>query len=163
MSLTSEEKQQKLDELNAFIQQHKDDKGALMPVMQKAQELFGYLSLEIQSVIAEALNVSVAEVYGVATFYAQFSLEPKGAYVIGVCTGTACYVKGAQAVLEKVESELNIPTGKTTKDGKFTIQATRCLGCCGLAPVMTINEDVYGGLSRRISPAYWLNIKPNRL
>ena len=146
MSLTSEEKQQKLDELNAFIQQHKDDKGALMPVMQKAQELFGYLSLEIQSVIAEALNVSVAEVYGVATFYAQFSLEPKGAYVIGVCTGTACYVKGAQAVLEKVESELNIPTGKTTKDGKFTIQATRCLGCCGLAPVMTINEDVYGRL-----------------
>ena len=146
MSLTSEEKQQKLDELNAFIQQHKDDKGALMPVMQKAQELFGYLSLEIQSVIAEALNVSVAEVYGVATFYAQFSLEPKGAYVIGVCTGTACYLKGAQAVLEKVESELNIPTGKTTKDGKFTIQATRCLGCCGLAPVMTINEDVYGRL-----------------
>ena len=146
MSLTSEEKQQKLDELNAFIQQHKDDKGALMPVMQKAQELFGYLSLEIQSVIAEALNVSVAEVYGVATFYAQFSLEPKGAYVIGVCTGTACYVKGAQAVLEKVESELNIPTGKTTKDGRFTIQATRCLGCCGLAPVMTINEDVYGRL-----------------
>ena len=146
MSLTSEEKQQKLDELNAFIQQHKDDKGALMPVMQKAQELFGYLSLEIQSVIAEALNVSVAEVYGVATFYAQFSLEPKGAYVIGVCTGSACYVKGAQAVLEKVESELNIPTGKTTKDGKFTIQATRCLGCCGLAPVMTINEDVYGRL-----------------
>ena len=146
MSLTSEEKQQKLDELNAFIQQHKDDKGALMPVMQKAQELFGYLSLEIQSVIAEALNVSVAEVYGVATFYAQFSLEPKGAYVIGVCTGTACYVKGAQAVLEKVESELNIPTGQTTKDGKFTIQATRCLGCCGLAPVMTINEDVYGRL-----------------
>ena len=146
MSLTSEEKQQKLDELNAFIQQHKDDKGALMPVMQKAQELFGYLSLEIQSVIAEALNVSVAEVYGVATFYAQFSLEPKGAYVIGVCTGTACYVKGAQAVLEKVESELNIPTGKTTKDGKFTIQDTRCLGCCGLAPVMTINEDVYGRL-----------------
>ena len=146
MSLTSEEKQQKLDELNAFIQQHKDDKGALMPVMQKAQELFGYLSLEIQSVIAEALNVSVAEVYGVATFYAQFSLEPKGAYVIGVCTGTACYVKGAQAVLEKGESELNIPTGKTTKDGKFTIQATRCLGCCGLAPVMTINEDVYGRL-----------------
>ncbi len=146
MSLTSEEKQQKLDELNEFIAQHKDDKGALMPVMQKAQELFGYLSLEIQSVIAEALNVPVAEVYGVATFYAQFSLEPKGAYVIGVCTGTACYVKGAQAVLEKVENELNIPTGKTTKDGKFTIQATRCLGCCGLAPVMTINDDVYGRL-----------------
>lgn len=146
MSLTSEEKQQKLDELNAFIQQHKNDKGPLMPVMQKAQDLFGYLSLETQSIIAEALNVPVTEVYGVATFYAQFSLEPKGAYVIGVCTGTACYVKGAQAVLEKVESELNISTGKTTKDGKFTIQATRCLGCCGLAPVMTINDDVYGRL-----------------
>lgn len=87
MSLTSEEKQQKLDELNEFIAQHKHDKGALMPVMQKAQDLFGYLSLETQSIIAEALNVSVAEVYGVATFYAQFSLEPKGAYVIGVCTG----------------------------------------------------------------------------
>lgn len=95
MSLTSEEKQQKLDELNAFIQQHKDDKGALMPVMQKAQELFGYLSLEIQSVIAEALNVSVAEVYGVATFYAQFSLEPKGAYVIA-------YVRAPPATLREL-------------------------------------------------------------
>lgn len=152
MSLTSEEKQQKLNELNQFIQQHKNDKGPLMPIMQKAQELFGYLSLETQSIIADALDIPVTEVYGVATFYAQFSLEPKGAYVVGVCTGTACYVKGAQAVLEKVESELGIPTGKTTKDGKFTIQATRCLGCCGLAPVMVINDDVYGRLSAEDIP-----------
>lgn len=101
MSLTSEEKQQKLDELNEFIAQHKDDKGALMPVMQKAQELFGYLSLEIQSVIAEALNVPVAEVYGVATFYAQFSLEPKGAYVIGVCTAPPAMLRARRQYWKK--------------------------------------------------------------
>ncbi|MDD6203602.1 MAG: NADH-quinone oxidoreductase subunit NuoE [Firmicutes bacterium] len=146
MSLSKEQKEQKLRELQSFIDLHKNDKGPLMPIMQKAQELFGYLSLETQSVIADALGISVSEVYGVATFYAQFSLEPKGEYVIGVCTGTACYVKGAAAVLEEVEKELGVTKGKTTKDGVFTIQDTRCLGCCGLAPVMMINDDVYGRL-----------------
>ena len=146
MSLTKEQMQTKLAELKDFIELHKNDKGALMPIMQYAQDSFGFLSLEIQSVIAEGLGISVSEVYGVATFYAQFSLEPKGEYVVGVCTGTACYVKGAAAVLEAVEKDLGIPTGKTTADGKFTIQGTRCLGCCGLAPVMVVNEEVYGRL-----------------
>lgn len=146
MALTKEQKDQLLKELNEFIDQHKNDDGPLMPIMQKAQDLFGYLSLETQSIIAEALGIPVTEVYGVATFYAQFSLEPKGEYVVGVCTGTACYVKGAQAVLDEVEKQLGISSGKTTDDGKFTIQDTRCLGCCGLAPVMVINDDVYGRL-----------------
>ena len=100
-------------------------------------------------VIADSLDIPVSEVYGVATFYSQFSLRPKGENVVSVCTGTACYVKGAQAVLEEVENVLGIKAGETTKDGKFTIQDTRCLGCCGLAPVMVINEDVYG----RLTPA----------
>ena len=102
-----------------------------------------------QELIADALDIPVSEVYGVATFYSQFSLRPKGENVVSVCTGTACYVKGAQAVLEEVENVLGIKAGETTKDGKFTIQDTRCLGCCGLAPVMVINEDVYG----RLTPA----------
>ena len=148
MALTKEQMDAKMTELKAFIAAHKDTKGPLMPIMQKAQELFGFLSLEIQSVIAEALDIPVSEVYGVATFYAQFSLEPKGENIISVCTGTACYVKGAQAVLDKVEAILGITAGQTTKDGLFTIQNTRCLGCCGLAPVMTINDHVYG----RVTP-----------
>lgn len=146
MALSKEQKELRLAELRRFIQLHKDDKGPLMPIMQKAQELFGYLSLETQTVIAEGLGIPVSEVYGVATFYAQFSLEPKGQYVIGVCTGTACYVKGAAAVLEEVEKQLGVTKGRTSKDGVFTIQDTRCLGCCGLAPVMVINDDVYGRL-----------------
>ena len=147
MALTTEQIAQKTEELKAFIAAHKDDKGPLMPVMQFAQESFGYLSLDTQIVIAEGLGVPVTEVYGVATFYAQFSLEPKGDYVIAVCQGTACYVKGGAAVLARVEEELGITSNQTTPDGKFSIQDTRCLGCCGLAPVMTINEDVYGKLT----------------
>lgn len=146
MALTLEQKEQRMEELKAFTEAHKSDKGPLMPVMQKAQELFGYLSLEVQALISEKLGVPVSEIYGVATFYSLFSLEPKGEFVIGVCTGTACYVKGAQAVLEAVEKELGVASGKTTQDGKFTLQDTRCLGCCGLAPVLTVNEDVYGRL-----------------
>ena len=147
MPLTTEQIAQKTEELKAFIAKHKDDKGPLMPVMQFAQESFGYLSLDTQIVIADGLGIPVTEVYGVATFYAQFSLEPKGDYVIAVCQGTACYVKGGAAVLARVEEELGITSYQTTADGKFSIQDTRCLGCCGLAPVMTINEDVYGKLT----------------
>jgi NADH-quinone oxidoreductase subunit E len=98
-------------------------------------------------VIAEGLDVPVTEVYGVATFYAQFSLEPKGEYIISICTGTACYVKGAQALVDETEKLLGISCGQTTKDGKFTLEGTRCLGCCGLAPVLVVNEDVYGRIS----------------
>ena len=144
MALTKEQMEAKTAELKVFIDAQKGKKGPLMPIMQKAQELFGYLSLETQSLIAEALNIPVSEVYGVATFYAQFSLEPKGDNIISVCTGTACYVKGAQAILDKLEAVLGITDGQTSKDGLFTIQNARCIGCCGLAPAMTINEHVYG-------------------
>ena len=149
MALTQEQTAAKMEELVAFIEKNKNVDGPLMPIMQKAQESFGYLSLEVMTLIADALDIPVSKVYGVATFYAQFSLTPKGDNIIQVCTGTACYVKGAQAVLDKVIEELGIHSGETTADGKFTIQDTRCLGCCGLAPVMTINEDVYG----RVTPA----------
>ena len=144
MALTKEQMEAKTAELKVFIDAQKGKKGPLMPIMQKAQKLFGYLSLETQSLIAEALEIPVSEVYGVATFYAQFSLEPKGDYIISVCTGTACYVKGAQAILDKIEAILGITDGQTSADGLFTIQNARCIGCCGLAPAMTINEHVYG-------------------
>lgn len=147
MALTKEQLDQYTAELKAFIAENKDIDGPLMPIMQKAQELFGYLSLETMTIIADALDIPVSEVYGVATFYAQFSLQPKGEYIISVCTGTACYVKGAQEVLDEVINILGVGSGQTTPDGKFTIQDTRCLGCCGLAPVMTVNQDVYGRLT----------------
>lgn len=137
---------EKFDALKQFIAEHKDQPGALMPVMQKAQEIFGYLGEEIQACISENLGVPMSEIYGVATFYAQFALEPKGKHIIGVCLGTACYVRGSQAVLDELSKELEIEVGKTTSDGLFTLEATRCLGCCGLAPVMMIGEDVYGRL-----------------
>ncbi|MBQ9592355.1 MAG: NADH-quinone oxidoreductase subunit NuoE [Lachnospiraceae bacterium] len=146
MTLTEEEKKQKYAELAAFIDEYKDKKGPLMPVMQKAQDLFSYLSLETQIFIADRLGIPVTDVYGVATFYSQFSLQPKGEYIVSVCQGTACYVKGAKDVLDEVKTNLGIEVGETTADGKFTIQDTRCLGCCGLAPVMTINDKVYGRL-----------------
>ncbi len=152
MALTTEQIVAKTEELKAFIAEHKDMPGPLMPIMQFCQETFGYLSLENQLLIADSLGIPVTEVYGVATFYAQFSLQPKGDYVISVCQGTACYVKGGAAVLGKVEEILGITSNETTSDGKFTIQDTRCLGCCGLAPVMTINEDVYGKLTADMIP-----------
>ncbi len=144
MALTNEQIEQKTIELKEFIEKNKNNPGPLMPIMQKAQELFGYLSFETQELIAEALDIPVAEVYGVATFYAQFSLEPKGENIISICTGTACYVKGAQAIVDEFVKLLGVECGKTTPDGKFTIEGTRCLGCCGLAPVVFINDDVYG-------------------
>ncbi len=146
MALSKEEFEQKMQELRLFIAENKDVQGPLMPIMQEAQGLFGYLPFEAQTLIADSLGIPVSDVYGVATFYAQFSLQPKGEHVISVCTGTACYVKGAQAVLDEVEKLLGIKAGETTADGKFTIQDTRCLGCCGLAPVMVISGDVYGRL-----------------
>ena len=134
-------------ELEKVIADHKGKEGALMPVMQKAQDIYGYLPIEVQTMIAEGLGVSLEQVYGVSTFYAWFSLEPKGKHLIRVCLGTACYVKGSKKVLEKVCEELDTPVGKTSADGLFTIRDTRCLGCCALAPVMMINDDVYGELT----------------
>ena len=148
MALTQEQIASKTEDLKAYIAAHKDIDGPLMPIMQYAQESFSYLSMETMTLIADSLNVPVTDVYGIATFYAQFSLKPKGDNIIQVCQGTACYVKGAAAVLDEVKGILGIESGEVTPDGKFSIQDTRCLGCCGLAPVMTVNSDVYG----RITP-----------
>jgi len=132
--------------LKEVITSYRDVRGALMPVLQKAQDIYGYLPVEVQIMIAEGLGLSLEEVYSVVTFYSQFSLNPIGKYRVSVCLGTACYVKGAQAILDELEKELGIKAGGTTPDGVFTLEATRCLGCCGLAPVMTVGEDVYGRL-----------------
>ena len=139
---------EKYDALHAIIARHKGQPGGLMPVMQEAQDVFGYLPMEVQEAIAQGMGKTLSEVYGVATFYSQFSLEKKGENVVSVCLGTACYVKGAQAVLDKMAEYLEIPVGKTTEDGLFTLQATRCLGACGLAPVLTVGAEVYG----RVTP-----------
>ncbi|WIV12586.1 NAD(P)H-dependent oxidoreductase subunit E [Proteiniborus sp. MB09-C3] len=141
-----EKNEEKLNELKKVIEKHKDTKGAVMPVLHEAQHLFGYLPIEVQTIISEGLNVPLAEIYGVVTFYSQFTLIPKGQYKIGVCLGTACYVKGSQAILDKIKEKLNLQVGGTTPDRKFSLEATRCIGACGLAPVITINEDVYGRL-----------------
>ena len=143
---------EKYEQLAEVIQSHKGQKGALMPVLQEAQSIFGCVPMDVQEIIATGLGVTLSDVYGVATFYSQFSLQPKGKYVAGVCLGTACYVKGSQKVLDKLCSELEIEVGQTTKDGKFTVQATRCLGACGLAPVMMINDEVYGRLTEAEIP-----------
>ena len=141
-----EANEEKIKELKIFMEENKGKKGALIAVLHEAQDLFGYLPIEIQRVISEELRVPLSEIYGVATFYSHFSLIPKGQYEIGVCLGTACYVKGAQEILDKVEESLEITVGQTTPDRKFSISATRCLGACGLAPVLMIDGDVYGRL-----------------
>ena len=142
----------KYEQLNQVIAELKNQPGALMPVLQKAQGIFGCVPMDVQKIIAEGLGVTLSEVYGVATFYAQFSLHPKGKYLISVCLGTACYVKGGQGVLDKLTEVLEIPVGGTTPDGLFTLEATRCLGACGLAPVMMINGEVYGRLTPDVIP-----------
>lgn len=135
------------NELRTFIETHKDMPGALMPVLQKAQGIYGYLPKEVQQIIADGLDISLSEVYGVATFYSQFSLTPKGKHRISVCLGTACYVLGSDKVLAKIEETLGIKSGECTPDGLFSIDSCRCVGACGLAPVVMIDEDVYGKLT----------------
>ncbi len=141
----TKEQEAKLQEI---IAEHKGQKGAAIPVLHKAQEIYGYLPIEVQTMIAEGLDVPLAEIYGIVTFYTQFSLNPKGEYQIGVCLGTACYVKGSGDILEEIKEILKIDVGECTPDGKFSLEATRCVGACGLAPVVTINEDVYGRLGK---------------
>lgn len=140
----TKEQEQKLLEV---IAAHKDTQGALISVLQQAQDIYGYLPIEVQKIIAEKMGVPLEEVYGVVSFYAQFSLNPKGKYKISVCLGTACYVKGASDVLTAVEKKLGIKPGGITPDGKFSLDACRCVGACGLAPVIMINNDVYGRLT----------------
>ena len=126
----------------------KNTDGALMPALQFAQGLYGYLPYEVQMIISEELGVTLSEIYGVATFYSQFSLFPKGKYRIGICLGTACYVNGSQDIYDKLQQLLGVKSGECTADKLFSLDATRCVGCCGMAPVMTVNDDVYG----RIKP-----------
>lgn len=140
---TVDENKQKLLEVIASCH---GDKSQLMKVLNAAQEIYGYIPVTAQKLISEELNIPMAEIYGVITFYTRFSLEPKGKYNIGVCLGTACYVKGSQNVLDKVKEILGIDVGEVTPDGKFSIEAVRCVGACGLAPVMTINNEVYGNM-----------------
>lgn len=133
--------------LKAVIEECKDDKSLLMHVMQEAQLIYGYLPFEVQAMIAEGMDIPLEKVYGVSTFYAQFALTPKGRYNISVCLGTACYVKGSQNVLDKISEKLGIEPGECTEDERFSLEACRCIGACGLAPVMTVNDDVYGRLT----------------
>ncbi len=134
-------------ELRDYIELEKAQPGALMPVLQKAQEIYGYLPIEVQTIIAEELDISLSEVYGVATFYSQFSLNPKGDHRISICLGTACYVKGADKILEGLEKSLGIKCGECTPDGVFSLDSCRCVGACGLAPVMMVDDDVYGRMT----------------
>ena len=133
--------------LEALIAANKDDKSRLMKVMQDAQGIYGYLPIEVQKKIAEGMDIPLEKVYGVSTFYAQFSLSPKGENHIAVCLGTACYVKGSGAIYDKLQEALGIAGDECTEDRKFSLTASRCIGACGLAPVLTVNEDVYGRLT----------------
>ena len=135
-------------QLAALIAEYKGQEGNMMPVLQGAQEIYGYLPVEVQKMIAEGLDVSLEEVYGVATFYSQFQLNPKGEIAIAVCLGTACYVKGSGDLINKVTELIGIEAGQTSPDGRYSLEATRCIGACGLAPVLSVNADVYG----RIGP-----------
>ncbi len=134
------------EEILKITDRYKDTQGALIPVLHEVQEYFGYLPLEVQQLISEQLGVPLAEIYGVVTFYTQFSTQPKGKYQISVCLGTACYVKGSGKILEKFEEILGVTAGGVTDDGMFGIEACRCIGACGLAPVATVNGEVYGKL-----------------
>ena len=131
-------------EFEEIIQKYTNDKSNLIQILNEVQEKHGYISENAQKEISEYLNIPMAEVYGVITFYSRFTLKPKGKYNIAVCLGTACFVKGSEKILEAVKQKLGIDVGETTKDGKFSIEATRCIGACGLAPVFTVNGEVHG-------------------
>ena len=135
------------EQLFKVIDENGGTHGSVMPILQKAQEIYGYLQIEVQTMIAEKMDVPLEEIYGVSTFYSLFALTPKGKYNVSVCMGTACYVKGAADVLGKICEVLGIQPEECTQDGKFSITECRCIGACGLAPVMTVNDDVYGRVS----------------
>ncbi len=145
---TKEQAEKLKEELSLLI----GKAGALMPALQKAQEIYGYLPYEVQLEISKTLGIPMSEIYGVVTFYSQFNLSPKGKFQIGVCLGTACYVKGSGDLFDAFKEILKIDNGECTADGKFSLVATRCIGCCGLAPVLTVNEDVYGKLTAKDVP-----------
>ncbi|ADL68636.1 complex I 24 kDa subunit family protein [Thermoanaerobacterium thermosaccharolyticum] len=139
--------EEKVNKFKKVIDELKNVDGSLIAVMNEAQEIFGYLPIEVQQFISEEMNVPLTEIFGIATFYSRFTLKPSGKYKIGLCLGTACYVKGSAMVLDKLKEKLGISVGDVTSDGKFSLEATRCLGACGLAPVMMINGEVFGRLT----------------
>ena len=139
--------------LREMLNSLKGQPGATMPALQQAQEIYGYLPIEVQKIVAEELNVPLEEIFGVATFYSWFSLNPVGENPVSVCLGTACYVKGSGDVYEKCKEVLGLPDAGTTADGKFSLSATRCIGCCGLAPVMVVGGDTYGKMTPKEVPA----------
>lgn len=138
----------KIEKINEICDSFDNDPGELINVLHETQMTFGYLPAEVQEVVANRLNISVAHVYGVVTFYSFFTMVPKGEHPISICMGTACYVRGAEKILEEFKNELNIKVGETTADGKFSLNCLRCVGACGLAPVAMIGDKVYG----RIAP-----------
>ncbi|HEY4787093.1 MAG TPA: NAD(P)H-dependent oxidoreductase subunit E [Bacteroidales bacterium] len=147
-SIKVELKQSDVEKLKDICRSFHNDSGELINVLHKAQHTFGYLPAEVQEIVAEELNVPVAKVYGVVTFYSFFTMTPKGLHPVSVCTGTACYVRGAEKVLDEFKRILKVEVGDTTPDGKFSLSCLRCVGACGLAPVVMIGEKVYG----RVSP-----------
>lgn len=140
------------EQLLAVIAKHRDSRGAMMPILQEAQEIYGYLPREVMQIIARETGYPMEEIFGVATFYSQFSLNPKGEVAVAVCLGTACYVKGSGEILDKIVEILGVSSGETSSDGKYSVDATRCIGACGLAPVLTINNEVYGRLTAADMP-----------
>lgn len=139
--------EEKYQELAAFIEALPDTKGELIKVLHKAQSIFGYLPEEVQIFVAKKMNVATAKVFGVVSFYSFFTMEPKGEHDINICLGTACYVRGAEKVADAFAKELGIQVGETSADGKFSLTGLRCIGACGLAPVVTIGEKTYGRLT----------------
>lgn len=142
------EKNQMFQELEDFINSLETKDGALIEVLHRAQGIFGYLPKEVQEFVAEKLNLPIAKVYGVVTFYSFFTTEPRGKNVVNICMGTACFVRGSGDILKEFEKELGIKNGETTSDMKFTLGSLRCVGACGLAPVLTINDKVYGHVTK---------------
>ena len=140
------------EKLLAVIAELKGTQGAMMPILQKAQDIYGYLPIEVQKIIARETGTPLEEIYGIVTFYAQFKLNPNGKYAISVCLGTACYVKGSGELLDEISKELGVENGGISPDGKYSLEASRCIGACGLAPVLTINGDVYGRLTTKDIP-----------
>ena len=133
--------------LMQVIAELKDEKGALMPIMQRAQDIYGYLPIEVQTMISDATGHPLEDSYGISTFYSMFNLNPKGKYKVSICLGTACYVKGAGDIYDRLKEELGIDGGECTPDGKFSLDACRCVGACGLAPVLMVNDEVFGRLT----------------
>lgn len=141
-----------LDQLDAILEKYQGVKGALIPVLQEAQNAYGYLPREVIQHIAEKMSIPVSQIYGVVTFYAQFHLNPRGKNIIRVCQGTACHVRGAKGILKALEDSLQVKAGGTTPDLKFTLETVACIGACGLAPVLMVNDDTHGRLTPEVIP-----------